>query len=152
MKVRGVLFVIAFALVLALMLALLELNKNLIAGTILTVILSAGFCALRFTVLSKSRWYFTLSGWIGWIVLFVLIFLMTWPPVKAVPAVSVKDPEKTDVISLDQGDLQGVLQRKDDLPRLRLRGRVLILRQRRKRQEGACGEEGKSFQKHILTN
>ena len=49
-----------------------------------------------------------LASWLGWILLFVGVLFLTWPTVQAVPAVSVKDPEATGIITVAQGDLQGV--------------------------------------------
>ena len=36
------------------------------------------------------------------------MLFLTWPPVRAVPAVNVKSPEATDVVTVAQGNLQGV--------------------------------------------
>ena len=45
---------------------------------------------------------------LGWLLLFVGVVFLTWPPVQRVPAVDVKDPEMTDIVTVEQGDLQGV--------------------------------------------
>lgn len=109
MKVKKILFVVLSALVFALMLAVLELNKNTLWGFGLILLITAGFYVLhRVIVKQRNRWFLKLFAWIGWIVLFAGILFLTWPPVQAVPAVSVKNPEKTGIIALAQGDLQGV--------------------------------------------
>ena len=109
MKVKRVLFVSFSALLFILMLAVLELNKNTILGFILTAVVTAGFYAVhRLIVKKKNKWYLKCAAWLGWIALFVGVVLLTWPPVQAVPAVNVKDPETTDIVTVSQGDLQGV--------------------------------------------
>jgi len=96
------------ALVLILMLAVLELNKNTVAGWVTAILAAAGFTALRETVLADKAWWLRGAGWLGWIALFAVILLVTYPPVRNVPAVAEKDPAETGVISIAQGDLTGV--------------------------------------------
>ena len=109
MKIKKTLFVIFSALIFALMLTVLELNRNMLWGFILILLVTAGFYALhRVIVKEKNKWYLRLTAWVGWLVLFVGVLLLTWPPVQPVPAVNVKNPEKTEIITLSQGDLQGV--------------------------------------------
>lgn len=102
-------FIVCAALVFALMLAALELNKNTIFGFVLAAIAFAGFAVLYLKVLTDHAWYLKMTGWIGWIAVFALIVVVTWPPIKAVPAVNVKNPEKTEVVALSDGKVQGVL-------------------------------------------
>jgi para-nitrobenzyl esterase len=109
MKIKKILFVILSALVFAVMLAVLELNKNTIWGFVILLCITAAFYILhRFIIKRKNKWYLKLGVWFGWITLFIVVLFITWPPVQAVPAVSVKNPEKTEIVSLAQGDLQGV--------------------------------------------
>ena len=109
MKAKKVLFVIFSSLVFLLMIAVLELNKNTVWGFALAAVVTAGFYAThRFIIKKKDKWYLKLSTWLGWILLFVGVLFLTWPPVQAVPAVSVKSPESTGTITVAQGDLQGV--------------------------------------------
>ena len=109
MKVKKILFVIFSALLLALMLVILELNKNTLLGFILAAAIAAGFYIVhRLIIKKKDKWYLKGAAWLGWIVLFVGVVFLTWPPVRSVPAVSVKNPEMTDVVTVEQGDLQGV--------------------------------------------
>jgi len=100
-------FLVIAILLLLLMLVFLELNKNTIPGWILTAALGIGFIMLG---IKKPRMHLILKvlAWPAWIVLFVLVVFLTWPPVKPVPAVSTANPEKTAVISIGQGDLTGV--------------------------------------------
>lgn len=109
MKIKKIIFVILSALIFAIMLAVLELNKNTVWGFVLLLLVTAGFyTAHRFIVKRKNKWYLRLCVWLAWLSLFCGVLFLTWPPVQAVPAVSVKNPEKTEIITLSQGDLQGV--------------------------------------------
>lgn len=91
-----------------LMLAVLELNQNRVAGSVLTIAVSVGFWLCHHLLLSKRRWYIKLAGWAAWLGCFLAILLLTWPPVHAVPAVDTAAPVKTEVLALRQGALQGV--------------------------------------------
>ena len=97
------------ALVLLLMLAVLELNKNTVFGWILAVLAAAGFTVLRETALADKAWFVRGAGWLGWIAVFAVVMIVSYPPIKNVPAVTVKDPVKTDVIETKYGKLTGVL-------------------------------------------
>lgn len=109
MKVKKAVYVVLSALVFLLMLAVLELNKNTVAGFVILLLVTAGFYTVhRLIVRKKNKWYLKLTAWAGWLVLFIGVLFLTWPPVQAVPAVDAKNPEKTDIISVTQGDLQGV--------------------------------------------
>ena len=91
-----------------LMLAVLELNKNTIVGWVVFILLTAGAVLLREKLWKeKSARYHTLC-WVGWFAAFVVVLIMSYPPVKSVPAVDIADPEKTGVISVAQGQLTGV--------------------------------------------
>ena len=109
MKMKKVMFVIFSALLLVLMIVVLELNKNTVIGFILTAVLGAGYYGLhRLIVRKKNRWYLKGAVLLGWLALFVGVVFLTWPPVQRVPAVNVKNPEMTDIVTVRQGDLQGV--------------------------------------------
>lgn len=109
MKIKKVGFVILSALVFALMLTVLELNKNTLLGWALILLITAGFYVLhRVVVKRRDKWYLKLSVWLLWIALFGGVLVLSWPPVRSIPAVSVENPEKTQIISVEQGDLQGV--------------------------------------------
>lgn len=109
MKVKKVLFVSVSALLFLVMLVILELNKNTVTGWILAAVLGAGYFILhRLIVRKKNRWYLKGALLVGWLALFTGILFLTWPPVRPVSAVSVKHPKTTEVISVRQGDIQGV--------------------------------------------
>ncbi len=109
MKIKKILFVFFSLLLFIIMLVVLELNKNTVAGFALVAVITAGFYTLhRYTVAHGGKFFKKSAAWLGWIAMFIGILFLTWPPVKAAPAVNVKNPEKTEIIKLKQGDLQGV--------------------------------------------
>ena len=99
-------FWIGFSLLLILMLALLELNKNTLAGSLLCLAAAAAFVWLRGHVEKKGL---RALCWLGWIAVFVGVMLLTWPPVKAVPAVEGKDPVRSQVVLTKKGKVQGLV-------------------------------------------
>ena len=99
-------FGIGFSLLLILMLALLELNKNTLAGWILCLAAAAAFLWLRRRAKKKGLRALYLLGWLA---LFVGIFLLTWPPVKDVPAAEGKDPARSPVVLTQKGKVQGLI-------------------------------------------
>ncbi|MBQ4350219.1 MAG: carboxylesterase family protein [Clostridia bacterium] len=102
-------FGIAAILSLLVMLVLFELNKNTVPGWILTLALFAGFLFLHAKIGGGRTGLKKLALWIGWIALFCTVFLLTWPPVKRVPAVTGKTGGCTDTRSIRDGDVRGVL-------------------------------------------
>ena len=102
-------FGIVGSLLFLLMLAVLELNKNTVLGFILLIAVTVGFAVLFIKVLHGGKWYWKALGWLGWIGAFVLILLLTWPPMKRVPAYEGKTPTYTEVVSLEKGDVRGVV-------------------------------------------
>jgi len=89
--------------------AVLELGKHTLLGWGLTIVLIAAFAWLRGSKLKEKKRGVRFLCWVAMIVLYAGILALSWPPVKAVPAVSCKDPQKTDVVHVEQGDLTGVL-------------------------------------------
>ena len=102
-------FIFASGLFFLLMLAVLELNQNSLLGLLLFLICSAGFWIVHRKFLRTRRFSAKGIAWLAWIGVFILILFVTWPPVRAVPAVEGDHPEKTRVIRISQGDLQGVV-------------------------------------------
>ncbi len=97
------------ALLLLIMLAVLELNKNTVLGFILLIVAAIGFVVLFVKVLHGGKWYWKLLGWLGFIGVFVAILFLTWPPMKRVPAYEGKTPTYTEVVSIEKGDVRGVM-------------------------------------------
>ena len=87
MKVKKILFAVFSALIFALMLSALELNKNALWGFVILLFVTAGFyTAHRFVVKRKNKWYAKFGVWFCWLALFVGILFLSWPPVRSVPA------------------------------------------------------------------
>lgn len=97
------------SLLFLIMLAVLELNKNTILGFILLLAVTVVFAVLFIRVLHGGKWYWKVLGWLGWIGAFVLILLLTWPPVKRVPAYEGRTPTYTEAVSTEKGDVRGVV-------------------------------------------
>ena len=105
-KKRKLGFWLAFAALLALMLAVLELNKNTLAGFCLCLAAAVLFVFLHGRAKKKIL---RALCWFGWITVFVGILFFTWPPVKAVPAVEGKDPAASRIVLTQKGKVQGLL-------------------------------------------
>lgn len=102
-------FCIAVAVLFFLMAAALELNKNVLIAFPLLIAVTAVFIWLIVKVLHNSKWYWKLLSWVGWLLSFALIFLLTWPPVKPVPAYEGAKPVRTETVSTEYGDVRGVV-------------------------------------------
>ena len=102
-------FGIGTAIVCLLMAAVLELNKNTLLGWVLLALALIGFVVLFVKVLHEAKWYGKALGWLGWIGVFVLILLLTWPKTKPVPAYEGRTPVRSGVVSLHDGDVRGVV-------------------------------------------
>lgn len=101
-------FLILFILYTLLWLAVLELNKNMIIGWIIALVLLGGYILLRRKLLS-FRLFTRLGAFLLLTVLLVLNFFITQGPVKRRPAVEGKNPTETEIIHLSQGKLSGVV-------------------------------------------
>ena len=106
MKKRNAGFWLGFVILFALMLAVLELNKNAPAGFVL-----CAAAALLFVLLHGRAGKKGLRAlcWLGWIALFALIVFLTWPRAKAVPAAEGKEPAPSQVVLTQKGKVQGLL-------------------------------------------
>ena len=106
MNKRGPGFWIGFALTLLLMLALVELCKNMIWGFVLTALAAAIFVLLHGAAEGKGK---RALCWLGLLVLFAGILFLTKPPVKSVPAVEGKEPARSQVVLTQKGKVQGLI-------------------------------------------
>ncbi len=88
--------------------AVLELNKNTLVGWFLLIAIAIAFPVIYMTKLSNCRWFTKALGWVVYIALFFGILLLTWPPVKAVPASDDPKPEQTGTIMTADGLVRGV--------------------------------------------
>ncbi len=96
-------FNIFVILVSLLSLLVLELSKNVLVGWLVVVIL-----AIAMIVVRKKTNVNRLLMWVAFFVCLVINFFITAPPYKNVPAVANKNPDVTEVVRIDQGELTGV--------------------------------------------
>ncbi|MCR5468413.1 MAG: carboxylesterase family protein [Lachnospiraceae bacterium] len=87
---------------------LLELSKNVVAGWVVSVVAFALFIFIWKSKLRTSKWYLKLLEWAGLFVVLAIIYYVSYPPYARVPAVSNKNPDSTDIVSLEKGDVSGV--------------------------------------------
>ena len=106
---RGILWRILFFLLLLILFAVLELGKHTILGWILLVLVFAAFYVLRSTKLKEKNKGIRFLSWIALLILCGIVLWISWPPVRLIPAVQAKNPAKTDLIHVTQGDLTGVV-------------------------------------------
>ncbi len=90
-------------------LTLLELNKNSLWGFLLVLAVLAGFFFLcRYVLPDRSRLVKT-GSWIGLIAALAVILVSTPGPYRLHPAVEGQNPGVTDVITVEQGQLTGLV-------------------------------------------
>ena len=106
---RGILWRILFFLLLLILFAVLELGKHTILGWILLVLVFAAFYVFRSTKLKEKSKGIRFLSWIALLILCGIVLWISWPPVRLIPAVQAKNPAKTDLIHVTQGDLIGVV-------------------------------------------
>ena len=91
---------------------LLELGQNTLVGWGLTALLIAGFVVLFESGLlhrRKRRIPLKFFSWVAFFCLFIGVFFLSAPPVKRVPALDAKDAPVTDVVTLNAGQVIGVV-------------------------------------------
>ena len=101
-------FRILLTLLFLLMAAVLELNRNTLPGWILLAAALTGFIFLYHKTLIRRSWPVRGLAWAGLCAAFILILYLTWPPVRAVSAVSVRNPDQTGIIQTAYGPVSGV--------------------------------------------
>ncbi|MER2151773.1 MAG: carboxylesterase family protein, partial [Candidatus Limivicinus sp.] len=107
---RRPIFWVFFGIFALLFLALLELNKNTVFGWILAILLLAGYAVFYARTLSKKSGLLRFAGFLAlMLVLALLLFRLTVGPVKRHPAVEGKTGGVTDVVTVRDGQLTGVL-------------------------------------------
>lgn len=100
--------VILFVIVAILYGLWMELSHNTVWGWALAIAVMAGFFLFYKIKLSGLKWFLRLAGWVGFFAALFVVFKISYPPYALAPAVNVKNPETTDVITIAQGELQGV--------------------------------------------
>ena len=101
--IMNVLFWVFFVLLNCLFTAVLELNKNTILGWVMLVTWMIVWLLFWHRRVRTIQWFVKGLAWISYIGVFALILRLTWPPVRAVPAVNYKNPVSTDVYETQYG-------------------------------------------------
>lgn len=109
MTAKRIRFCIFAFLLIFLSLVLFELNQNRAAGPILVTALGGlfVFAYLRFVQTRPAR--YRVMAFLAFLALVLMLFFVTYPPVKRVPAVPEKNPALTRIRTVAQGDVQGVM-------------------------------------------
>lgn len=107
-KRKPVLFWIAFVLAALIWFAVFELGKNTLWGWALLLVLLGLWALLRLRVLPEGGFFLRLGCFAGAMVLCALLFVLSGPRERAVPAVPEKNPQMTGIYTLPQGQLTGV--------------------------------------------
>ena len=103
-------FTIVVVILTIIYLAVLELSKNIIIGWVIGIIIAGAMIGVRFYLKKKGA---NTKGrlalcWLGFFVLLGANLFITSPPEKRVPAVDNKNPEVTEAVHVNEGDLTGV--------------------------------------------
>ena len=96
-------------------LLVLELNQNTIWGWALLLALTVLFFVLWETGIFRKNAFLKIGSWLLFFAGFAGILFLTWPPMKRVPAVTHSDPVRTEVVSLRDGRVRGVLNASGDV-------------------------------------
>ena len=108
-KKQRPLFWICFAVFALLFLVLLELNKNTVLGWILAILLLGAYAVFYVHTLSKKNGLVRVAGFLGLLLLTGLLLMLTVGPVKRHPAVEGGNGGVTDIVTVADGQLTGVL-------------------------------------------
>lgn len=104
-----VLFNIFIILTGLLYLAVLELSKNMMIGWVVGILATIALLCYRIVFYKKiGSKKNSLLAFMIFVIVLVLNLFLTKPPVKRVPAVDNKNPDVTDVVEIEQGQLTGV--------------------------------------------
>ena len=100
---------IAAVIVSVLMCLLLELNRNTFAGWLLFALVFVLLVMLIRSHILMNTWYERAFVICLYTALCAGIFFLSWPPLKQVKAYDTKEPVRTETVSTDKGDVQGVV-------------------------------------------
>lgn len=88
----------------------MELNQNYWPGRLISLLLFI-LAGILLTRMNQSGFLIKLLIWLGLFASLAVTAVLTPAPLRNYPAVSHKNPEYTDIIHVEQGDLQGVYTR-----------------------------------------
>ena len=111
-KKAFIVFLILFAAVFVL---LFELGKNTLWGWLLLAALFIAFFVLYGKVLNEKGRLVRLGAWIAFLAAAAGLMLVSGPRERAIPAVDVKNPAATDVVTVAEGKLTGVFTEAGDV-------------------------------------
>ena len=100
-------FWIFYGILTTLFAAVLELNHNTMLGWLVFLFVAAVFPFFFKHVFSKM-WVLKLIAWVLYIALFFAVLIISWPPVKAIPASDASKPVATEAIRTQFGKVSGV--------------------------------------------
>ena len=103
-------FSIIVLLITALYIVILELSKNTLIGWAVGIIMGILMLVARKFLLNEDLFKAKakLMLWLCFFAVLIVNYIITGPPYKRVPAVDNKNPDATEVVSINQGDLTGV--------------------------------------------
>ena len=107
-KRKGKAFIILFLIVLAILLLVFEFSKNTLWGWGLLLAAAVVFLILHQKVLKEKKGLIRFLSFAVFLALSFLIYRVSYPPYQRIPAVDVKDPVVTGVVTVSEGDLTGV--------------------------------------------
>ncbi len=96
-------------LMIALMSAVLELNKNTHAGWLLFAIATAGTFFVHFRYRAVWKWPVRALGLFVYAAVCVGIIFLSWPPVRLIAASDRPEVVKTEIYQTSDGDVRGVV-------------------------------------------
>ena len=105
---RTVAFWIFFSLAAILTMILFELGKNTLWGWALLLFLIVGWALLRVKLLPEAGFLPRLALFLGGLCLMGVLFVLSGPREKPIPAVRASHPAVTDVVTVTEGQLTGV--------------------------------------------
>ena len=89
--------------------AVLELAKNTLLGWGIAAALFIAYIVLEVKVIKGKKWYLRIAVWLCFFALLGGAMAVSQPPYKTVPAVENKNPAVTEAVTVEQGELTGVL-------------------------------------------
>ena len=109
-KMKNIVLNIFKIILLLLYLAFLELNKNTIYGWLMALLVIFAYIIFRYTKNMSDLLLLPLC-----VIALVAIVFISWPPQKLIPAVTVKNPKPSEVISTNYGKVRGVLNKDESV-------------------------------------
>ena len=101
-------FLLLFLLVSLICFALFELGRNTLWGWGLLLVILTAYFILQIKLLFRLSFAWRLLGFVDLLGLVALVFFLSGPPIRAVPAVRAEQPRVTGIVTVEQGQLTGV--------------------------------------------